>query len=98
MTGAATTPIAPARAIHPWVSAGAGQVRFGIAYGPRTDWPACRDFAQEVEALAFDSYWVMDHPVSGFDCWSSLAALAAATTRLRLGPLVSCVYYRTPAH
>ena len=86
-----------AHAIHPWVAAGDGGVRFGVAYGPRTDWPEVRDFVQLVEALGFDSYWVMDHPVSGFDAWSSLAALAAATTRLRLGPLVSCVYYRSPA-
>jgi alkanesulfonate monooxygenase SsuD/methylene tetrahydromethanopterin reductase-like flavin-dependent oxidoreductase (luciferase family) len=97
MTGAGTIPVAPAQAAHPWVAAGAGQVRFGIAYGPRTDWPACHDFVQEVEGLGYDSYWAMDQPVSGFDCWSSLAALAAATTRLRLGPLVSCVYYRSPA-
>jgi alkanesulfonate monooxygenase SsuD/methylene tetrahydromethanopterin reductase-like flavin-dependent oxidoreductase (luciferase family) len=85
------------QAVHPWVAAAAGGVRFGIAYGPRTDWPACRDFVQEVEGLGYDSYWAMDHPTSGFDCWSSLAALAAVTTRLRLGPLVSCVYYRSPA-
>jgi alkanesulfonate monooxygenase SsuD/methylene tetrahydromethanopterin reductase-like flavin-dependent oxidoreductase (luciferase family) len=88
---------APARPAHPWVAAGAGRVRFGIAYGPRIDWAACRDFVQEVEELGYDSYWAMDHPTSGFDCWSSLAALAAVTTRLRLGPLVSCVYYRSPA-
>jgi alkanesulfonate monooxygenase SsuD/methylene tetrahydromethanopterin reductase-like flavin-dependent oxidoreductase (luciferase family) len=50
-----------------------------------------------VETLGFDSYWAMDHPVSGFDAWSSLAALAAVTTRVRLGPLVSCVFYRSPA-
>jgi alkanesulfonate monooxygenase SsuD/methylene tetrahydromethanopterin reductase-like flavin-dependent oxidoreductase (luciferase family) len=88
---------APGRPAHPWVAAGAGRVRFGIAYGPRTDWATCRDFVQEVEELGFDSYWAMDHPASGFDCWSNLAALAAVTSRLRLGPLVSCVYYRSPA-
>jgi alkanesulfonate monooxygenase SsuD/methylene tetrahydromethanopterin reductase-like flavin-dependent oxidoreductase (luciferase family) len=56
-----------------------------------------RAFVQLVEALGFDSYWTMDHPVSGFDAWSSLTALAAVTTRIRLGPLVSCVFYRSPA-
>lgn len=84
-------------ATHPWVAAGQGNIRFGVAYGPRTDWPEVRAFVQMVEALGFDSYWVMDHPVSGFDAWSSLAALAAVTTRVRLGPLVSCVFYRSPA-
>ncbi len=87
----------PARATHPWVAAGDGAVRFGVAYGPRTDWDQCRLFVRAVEELGFDSYWAMDHPVSGLDCWTTLAALAGVTTRLRLGPLVSCVYYRTPA-
>ena len=82
---------------HPWVAAGDSAVRFGIAYGPRTVWPEVRAFVQLVEALDFDSYWTMDHPVSGFDAWSSLTALAAVTTRIRLGPLVSCVFYRSPA-
>jgi alkanesulfonate monooxygenase SsuD/methylene tetrahydromethanopterin reductase-like flavin-dependent oxidoreductase (luciferase family) len=97
MIGSETTPTPSAQAVHPWVAAGARGARFGIAYGPRADWPNCRDFVQEVEGLGYDSYWTMDHPISGFDCWSSLAALAAVTTRLRIGPLVSCVYYRSPA-
>ena len=87
----------PPRPLHPWVVEGQGRIRFGVAYGPRTDWAETAAFVQEVEALGFDSYWVMDHPVSGFDAWSTLAALAAVTTRLRLGPLVSCVFYRSPA-
>ncbi len=87
----------PVGAVHPWVAAGQNSVRFGIAYGPRTDWPEIRAFVQLVETLGFDSYWAMDHPVSGFDCWSTLAALATVTTHIRLGPLVSCVYYRSPA-
>jgi alkanesulfonate monooxygenase SsuD/methylene tetrahydromethanopterin reductase-like flavin-dependent oxidoreductase (luciferase family) len=87
----------PRRPIHPWVAAVRGGIRFGIAYGPRTDWAETAAFVREVEALGFDSYWTMDHPVSGFDAWSTLAALAAVTTRLRIGPLVSCVFYRSPA-
>lgn len=82
---------------HPWVAAARNGIRFGIAYGPRTEWSETIDFVRQVEALGFDSYWTMDHPVSGFDAWSTLAALAAVTTRLRLGPLVSCVFYRSPA-
>jgi alkanesulfonate monooxygenase SsuD/methylene tetrahydromethanopterin reductase-like flavin-dependent oxidoreductase (luciferase family) len=87
----------PAPGAHPWVTAGTGEIRFGIAYGPRREWLEMRDFVRLVEALGFDSYWTMDHPVSGFDAWSSLTALAAVTTRIRLGPLVSCVFYRSPA-
>ena len=85
------------RPTHPWVSEGNDKIRFGIAYGPRVDWPTLRSFVEMVETFGFDSYWTMDHPVSGFDAWSSLAAIAAVTSRLRLGPLVSCVFYRSPA-
>jgi alkanesulfonate monooxygenase SsuD/methylene tetrahydromethanopterin reductase-like flavin-dependent oxidoreductase (luciferase family) len=86
----------PEADVHPWVAAQTSRVRFGVAYGPRDDWAAARTFAQLVEGLGYDSYWVMDHPVTGFDCWTSLAVLATATERVRLGPLVSCVYYRSP--
>lgn len=84
-------------AVHPWVrEGGEGRVRFGIAYGPRGDWRTLGNFAQEVESLGFDSYWAMDHPLSGFDCWTDLAAAAVATKRIRLGSLASCIYYRSP--
>ena len=47
------------------------------------------------ERLGFDSFWIEDHPMlAPIDCWTTLAALAVHTERLRLGPLVSCVYYR----
>jgi alkanesulfonate monooxygenase SsuD/methylene tetrahydromethanopterin reductase-like flavin-dependent oxidoreductase (luciferase family) len=40
------------------------------------------------EALGFDSYWAADHPTMQPDCFTILAGLAAATTRIRLGTLV----------
>lgn len=87
---------------HPWVTEGERRIRFGIAWGgqdPSSTWAETRDFVQMVEALGFDSYWAIDHPsagVSGADCWTTLAALATATSNIRLGPLVSCVAYRNP--
>jgi alkanesulfonate monooxygenase SsuD/methylene tetrahydromethanopterin reductase-like flavin-dependent oxidoreductase (luciferase family) len=87
---------------HPWVAEGAHQIRFGIAWGaqdPTSSWTETRDFVQMVEGLGFDSYWTIDHPSappSGADCWTTLAVLAASTRTIRLGPLVSCVYYRNP--
>jgi alkanesulfonate monooxygenase SsuD/methylene tetrahydromethanopterin reductase-like flavin-dependent oxidoreductase (luciferase family) len=36
-------------------------------------------------------------PVGVWECWSLLAALAAATTRIALGPFVSCANYRNPS-
>jgi alkanesulfonate monooxygenase SsuD/methylene tetrahydromethanopterin reductase-like flavin-dependent oxidoreductase (luciferase family) len=84
------------RPIHPWVAAGADRVRFGIAFGPRNDWSTLRDFVQAVEELGFDSYWTSDHPLLTRECWTTLAAAALVTRRLRLGSLVNCVGYRHP--
>src|SRR3954469_3196866 len=81
---------------HPWVPEGQGRVRFGILGGPRDDWAALRDFVQTVEALGFDSYMRVDHPLLQMDPWTVLAALAASTRRLRLGTQVNCVFYRHP--
>jgi probable F420-dependent oxidoreductase len=36
-------------------------------------------------------------PSGGLDCWSILAGLAATTSRIGLGTLVSCTAYRNPA-
>ena len=64
--------------------------------------------ALRAEADGFASFWLMDHfynlPVHGknahdpfFDAWTALPALAAVTSRIRLGPLVTPVGYRNPA-
>jgi alkanesulfonate monooxygenase SsuD/methylene tetrahydromethanopterin reductase-like flavin-dependent oxidoreductase (luciferase family) len=53
---------------------------------------------RQLEALGFDSYWKEDHSGLGYaDCWTTLTAAAAATTRMRLGSFVSCIYYRSPS-
>lgn len=89
---------ASAHAVHPWVAEGQPRIRFGIGMlGARADWPRLHDCAQQAEALGFDSWWSQDHPIGGVDCWTTLAGLAVATSRIRLGTSVACVYYRSPA-
>ncbi len=88
-------PTRPDRPIHPWVAAAAAGPRFGVGLGPQT-LPDCIDFVQLAEELGFDSYWANDHPTRTADPWNVLTALAATTKRIRLGSLVSCVYYRNP--
>ncbi|MFI5261669.1 MAG: LLM class flavin-dependent oxidoreductase [Candidatus Limnocylindrales bacterium] len=69
-------------------------------------WSELLAMAQAAEAVGLDSLWVGDHllyhwptqpPRGPWEAWSVLAALAAATTRLQLGPLVSATSFRAPA-
>jgi alkanesulfonate monooxygenase SsuD/methylene tetrahydromethanopterin reductase-like flavin-dependent oxidoreductase (luciferase family) len=56
------------------------------------------------EAAGFDSVWLMDHLAAPaapehdtFEGWTLAAALAARTTRIRIGHLVTCDPFRHPA-
>ncbi len=80
---------------HPWVTAGQGRLRFGVGVQPA--WPALRDFVALLADLGFDAVWLTDHPARNpADCWTTLAALAVTTSRIRLGTLVCAVPYRSP--
>jgi alkanesulfonate monooxygenase SsuD/methylene tetrahydromethanopterin reductase-like flavin-dependent oxidoreductase (luciferase family) len=79
---------------HPWVAQTQGRMHFGVGGGPMGDWPGLRDFVQAAEALRFDSYWRPDHPTLLPDCWTTLAAIAECTHRLRLGSMVTPPMYR----
>jgi alkanesulfonate monooxygenase SsuD/methylene tetrahydromethanopterin reductase-like flavin-dependent oxidoreductase (luciferase family) len=59
--------------------------------------------ARRVEELGLDSIWLYDHlqtragdPDRVLECWTSLAALARETSRVRLGQIVTCSLYRNP--
>ncbi len=80
-------------------------IRFTLALPPsHIGWPDYLAAVQAADALAFETFWTFDHlmPIFGdmdgsnFECYTTLAALAAATTRIRLGALVSGVTYRNP--
>lgn len=86
----------PGWVTHPWVEASAATVHFGIANGPRGDWPALVEFVAALEELGYDAFWSSDHPVPSAGCWTTLAGLATTTSRLRLGSLVACLYYQNP--
>lgn len=85
---------------HPWVAEADRRIRFGIVHpllGVHLDWPALERRVRVAEELGFDSYWFSDHPLLNPDCWIRIAGLAATTRMIRLGTLVTCVYYRHPA-
>ncbi len=85
-----------------------GRLRVGVQL-PEVErdvrWPELRAIAQTAEASGYDSIWVGDHmlyrgdarPERGpWDAWSMLAALAASTERVQLGPLVASTAFHPP--
>jgi F420-dependent oxidoreductase-like protein len=61
--------------------------------------------AQTADELGFASVWLSDQfhtfpePAQEmtFECWTTMAALARDTKRVRLGTLITCTTYRNPA-
>ena len=69
-------------------------------------WAEMAAMARRAEEVGFDSFWLPDHLLFRFpdvhqqgawDAWSLLAALAATTRTLEIGPLVACTSFRNPA-
>jgi probable F420-dependent oxidoreductase len=69
-------------------------------------WAELLDMTRAIEDLGFDSVWVGEHllyrwedrPARGpWEAWTLLAAIAASTSRIELGPLVACTNFHNPA-
>src|SRR4051794_2451037 len=74
--------------------------------GETPRWADIKEMAQTAEAVGFDSFWLADHvlfaspegEISGaWEGFTFLSAIAAATSRLAIGPLVACTSFRNPA-
>ncbi len=69
-------------------------------------WDTMLGVAKAAEDGPFESVWVYDHfhtvPVptqeATHEAWTLMAALAAATSRVRLGQMCTCMGYRNPAY
>lgn len=78
--------------------------------GKPVSWGGVRDVALLAEASGFSSVWVSDHlfldwskyggpsdPQGALECWTTMTALAGATSKVRIGSLALCNDFRNPA-
>jgi F420-dependent oxidoreductase-like protein len=74
-------------------------------WDPLDAWERTTTVARQAETLGFESIWLFDHlhtvpePTDEitFESFTSLSALAALTSRVRLGHIVICTAFRNPA-
>jgi F420-dependent oxidoreductase-like protein len=70
--------------------------------GAAEAWARSLEIARVAEAAGYDHLWVYDHvetvprrePTHVFEAWTTMAALAQMTSRVKLGQLVTCAAYR----
>jgi alkanesulfonate monooxygenase SsuD/methylene tetrahydromethanopterin reductase-like flavin-dependent oxidoreductase (luciferase family) len=81
-------------------------IQFDLKLPPQNvSWSDYLAVAAAADRLAFGTFWTFDHlyPIGGdldgseHECYSTMAAIAAVTKRVRIGALVSGVIYRNPA-
>ncbi len=69
-------------------------------------WTEYSHMARLAEDVGFDSLWVGDHllyrnegddPTGPWEAWSTMAALAAVTKNIQIGPLVASTSFHAPA-
>jgi alkanesulfonate monooxygenase SsuD/methylene tetrahydromethanopterin reductase-like flavin-dependent oxidoreductase (luciferase family) len=69
-------------------------------------WPEVLDMVRAIEDLGYDSIWLGEHllyrwedrpPRGPWEAWTSMAGIAAVTSRVEFGPLVACTNFHNPA-
>ncbi len=77
-----------------------------VGVEPSDQWRVMRDLALRADRGPWESVWVYDHfhttPTASqeatHEAWTLMAALSAATHRVRIGQMCTCMSYRNPAY
>ncbi len=78
------------------------RTRFGVILLPYSvSFSQISNATAHAEKLGFDSVWISDHlqrqNTQTLECWSTISALAATTTKIRIGSLATCNSSRNPS-
>jgi probable F420-dependent oxidoreductase len=86
------------------------QYGYSLPGGEPITFDACAAWARRAEELGFDSVWLSDHllytfsrygagsePIAALEPMTTLAGIAAVTSRVRIGSLVLCAPFRHPS-
>jgi alkanesulfonate monooxygenase SsuD/methylene tetrahydromethanopterin reductase-like flavin-dependent oxidoreductase (luciferase family) len=88
--------------MEPTISAPRAQ-RFGLIFLQAAPFDRLIGRICRAEAMGFDSLWVADHMTGqyprlvSYEAWTLLGAMAVATSRARIGTLVTPITFRHPA-
>lgn len=77
-----------------------------VGIEPAEQWKVMASLAQRADAGPWESIWVYDHfhtvptptDEATHEAWTLMSAFAAATDRVRLGQMCTCMGYRNPAY
>ena len=78
-------------------------LRFGLMYLQAAPFDDLLERVRRGEDMGFDSLWVADHMTGqypdlvSYEAWTLLGAIAMATSRARIGTLVTPITFRHPA-
>jgi F420-dependent oxidoreductase-like protein len=81
------------------------RIAFGVYIPQDVSYPTIRHLAQAADQLGYHSLWFIDHLIGAsisveapmLECWTLMSAVAEATERIRIGTMVLCNAFRSPA-